>query len=84
MRDLMTSAYHHRFNNCTDDTIKAKFIDRMTRYKTDMGFVQSELANFTACFEAADANQDGRLNKAEYMSLMATVKAERIAEGSYF
>ena len=63
---------------------KAMADAEMGRYMAEPEFAAAEMAKMNEDFAAADANADGKLDLAEFITFMNKMKAREEAKGSYW
>ena len=62
---------------------KASGMEKLERYKTDETFRTAHMAKMQQAWDDADANNDGKLDLAEYRVFDAAMRAMKTADGEW-
>ena len=82
LRSLATEAYTNWKSKATEE-IRAAGLAELERFKTDANYATERLTKFAEMFQAADADGNGRLDRAEFAVLMEKVHEEAKAKGQF-
>ena len=79
---LVDEAFNHWKNNATEEQ-KTVGLNEMNRFLTEPEFMAAQVAEMNEQFTAADVNNDGLLDQAEYMTFFTAMNASAAARGNY-